>query len=82
MPEMSGHELAYEIRLIRPESPVLIFSGAEIPGEIRELVDAVVPKSDGHRRLLPILNQLWSLSRHRKSDQNLLRSGPILAKPH
>lgn len=60
MPEMSGHELACEIRRLRPATPVIMFSGGEIPDETRRLVDAVVPKSQGHRELLPTVTRLFA----------------------
>ncbi|MBZ5652842.1 MAG: response regulator [Acidobacteriia bacterium] len=59
MPEMNGHQLALEIRRIRPETPVIIFSGAEIPEETHRLVDAVVQKSEAIRELLPTVERLW-----------------------
>jgi len=59
MPEMNGHELASEIRRIRPETPVVIFSGEEmIPEETRELVDAVVLKDDAIAELLPTITRV------------------------
>jgi CheY-like chemotaxis protein len=59
MPEMSGHQLASEIRRIRPDTPVVIFTGEEIiPEETRELVDAVVPKDDAIRQLLSTVTRL------------------------
>jgi len=63
MPEMNGHQLAYEIRRIRPETPVVIFSGEEmIPEETRQLVDAVVPKDEAIRELLPTVIRLCNRS--------------------
>lgn len=59
MPEMNGHQLASEIRRIRPETPVVMFSGEEmIPEETRNLVDAVVLKDEGIRELLPTVTRL------------------------
>jgi len=58
MPEMNGHQLAFAIRRIRPDTPVVMFSGSEIPEETRKLVDAVVPKTDAPRELLPTLTRL------------------------
>ena len=58
MPEMNGHELAYEIRRLRPETPVVMVSGSEIPDETRRLVDAVVPKDDVNRELVPTVARL------------------------
>lgn len=58
MPEMNGHQLASEIRRLRPDTPVVMFSGSEIPEETRRLVDAVVPKTDARSELLPTLTRL------------------------
>jgi CheY-like chemotaxis protein len=58
MPEMSGHELAYEIRQVSPGTPVVMISGSEIPEETRQLVDAVVPKAEANRELLPTVTRL------------------------
>ena len=58
MPEMNGHDLASEIRRIRPDTPVVMVSGSEIPEETRRLVDAVVPKDEASRELLPTVARL------------------------
>jgi CheY-like chemotaxis protein len=58
MPEMNGHELACEIRRLRPNTPVVMVSGSEIPEETRRLVDAVVPKDAVKRELLPTVTRL------------------------
>jgi|ERR1035437_2493878 CheY-like chemotaxis protein len=58
MPEMNGHELACEIRRLRPNTPVVMVSGSEIPEETRRLVDAVVPKDEVKRELLPTVTRL------------------------
>ena len=58
MPEMNGHDLASEIRRVRPETPVVMVSGSEIPEETRRLVDAVVPKDEAGRELLPTVARL------------------------
>jgi len=58
MPEMNGHELAHEIRRLRPDTRVVMVSGSEIPEETRCLVDAVVPKEEANRQLLPTVARL------------------------
>ncbi len=60
MAEMSGHQLALEIRHCRPEAKVIIFSSSEIPEETHHLVDAVVPKTEAIRELLPTVTRLCS----------------------
>lgn len=62
MPEMNGHQLASELRRLRPGTPVLMLSGSEIPEETRQLVDAVVPKSDAPSELLPTVTRLCEQS--------------------
>lgn len=58
MPEMNGHQLAYEIRRFRPNTPVIMLSGSEIPAETRQLVDAVVPKIEATGKLLTTVIRL------------------------
>jgi CheY-like chemotaxis protein len=58
MPEMNGHELALEIKRIRPKSSVVVFSGSEIPEDTYKLVDAVVPKTEAIRELLSTVTRL------------------------
>jgi len=55
---MNGHQLAFEMRHIRPETPVVMFSGSEIPEETRKLVDAVVPKIEAVEELLPTVTRI------------------------
>jgi len=62
MPEMNGHQLASQIRRLRPDTPVVMFSGSDIPEETRRLVDAVVPKSDAISELLPTVTRLCDQS--------------------
>jgi two-component system response regulator PfeR len=58
-PEINGHELAAEIKRRRPETLVVMFSGSEIPEETRQLVDAVVPKTEALAQLAPRVSQLF-----------------------
>ncbi|MBZ5720443.1 MAG: response regulator [Acidobacteriia bacterium] len=58
MPEMNGHQVALEIRRVRPETLVVMVSGSEIPEETRQLVDAVIPKTGAFGDLLPIVTRL------------------------
>ncbi len=62
MPEMNGHQLASEIRRLRPDTPVVMFSGSDIPEETRQLVDAVVPKTESPSELLPTVSRLCEQS--------------------
>jgi len=59
MLEMNGHEVATEIRRIRPQVPIVMVSGEDqIPEDAVKRVDAVVPKEDVHIRLLPVLTRV------------------------
>jgi len=60
MPEMSGHQVALELRRIKPEIPIVLLSGSEIPEETHKLVDAVVPKTVAITELLPTVTRLCS----------------------
>jgi CheY-like chemotaxis protein len=58
MPEMNGHQVALEIRRLRPDTVVVMVSGSEIPDETYRLVDAVVPKNEAITKLLPTVTRL------------------------
>jgi DNA-binding response OmpR family regulator len=59
LPDMTGGEVARELRHIRPDTPILLFSGAcDIsPSDVTH-VDVIVPKSDGVDALLANLQRL------------------------
>lgn len=61
MPDMNGHQVALALRRLRPETPVVMFSGSEIPDETYKIVDAVVPKTGSIRELLPAVARLFEL---------------------
>jgi CheY-like chemotaxis protein len=58
MPEMNGHQVALEIKRLRPETLVVMVSGSDIPEETRQLVDAVIPKTEAIGELLPMVAEL------------------------
>lgn len=59
MPEMNGHEVAAEIKRLRPQVPiVMVSSDEEIPEDVFKVVDAFVSKDEASRRLLPVINQI------------------------
>jgi CheY-like chemotaxis protein len=60
MPEMNGHEVAFEIKRIRPELMVILLSGSEVPTQALALVDAFVPKLEASQQLLPMIAELCS----------------------
>ena len=61
MPDMNGHEVALALRRLTPGTPVVMFSGSEIPDETYKLVDAVKPKSGSIRELLPTVARLCDI---------------------
>ena len=60
MPGMNGHEVASEIKRIRPELIIILLSGSDIPTQALALVDAFVPKLEASRQLLPMIAELCS----------------------
>jgi CheY-like chemotaxis protein len=60
MPGMNGHEVASEIRLVRPSLAIILHSGSEVPTQALALVDAFVPKVDSSQQLLPVIADLCS----------------------
>lgn len=60
MPAMNGDEVAFEIRQIRPQLPIILLSGSDVPTHVLPLFDAFVPKLEASRELLPILGDLCS----------------------
>jgi CheY-like chemotaxis protein len=58
MPEMNGHEVASEIKRIRPELTVILLSGSDVPTHALAIVDAYLPKFEAHRQLLPMIAEL------------------------
>ena len=60
MPEINGHEVAFEIKRVRPELMVILLSGTEVPMQALALVDAFVPKLEASQQLLPMIAELCS----------------------
>jgi DNA-binding response OmpR family regulator len=58
MPEMNGHEVATEIKRLRPQVPiVMVSSDDEIPEHVLKVVDAFVHKNEAPHRLLPVITR-------------------------
>jgi DNA-binding response OmpR family regulator len=63
LPDMTGGEVAREVKRIRPDIPVLVFSGAcDIPPSDVSCADAIVSKSEGMNVLLARLKKLMHRS--------------------
>jgi len=61
MPDMNGHEVATEIKLRRPQVPiVMVSSDDEIAEYVLKIVDAFVPKNEVSSRLLPEITRICS----------------------
>lgn len=62
MPEMNGHEVAIEMRRLRPQAPIIMLSGAaDIPERALKSVDAFVAKDRLASQLLPTIAQLHGI---------------------
>lgn len=59
MPEMNGHEVATEIKRLRPQVPiVMVSSDDQIPEHTLTVVDAFVSKNEASSRLLPVIARI------------------------
>jgi CheY-like chemotaxis protein len=54
MPGLDGHQVASEIRRARPDIPVIMFSGSDVPAAVLDVVSAFVPKLSVDR-FLPVV---------------------------
>lgn len=58
MPEMNGHEVAIEIKRLKPQAPIIMLSAAvDIPEQALKLVDAFIAKDSLASQLLPTIAQ-------------------------
>lgn len=57
---MNGHEVAAEIKLVKPGLVVILLSGSEVPTQALAQVDAFVPKLEASHQLLPMIAELCS----------------------
>jgi DNA-binding NtrC family response regulator len=59
MPDMNGHEVATEIKRVKPQLPIVMVSSEDdIPEHVLQVVDAFVPKNEAHSRLLPVITRM------------------------
>lgn len=62
MPEMNGHEVATQMRRLRPLAPIILLTGAvEVPKQTLNLVDALISKDRLASQLLPIIAKLHGM---------------------
>jgi CheY-like chemotaxis protein len=69
MPGMNGHEVAFEIKRVRPDLKVILLSGSEVPTQALALVDAFVPKLEANQQLLPTIAELCSQPHERATRE-------------
>jgi hypothetical protein len=62
---MNGHEVATEIKLVKPELVIILLSGSDVPTQALALVDAFVPKMEASQRLLPRIADLAAAVKRR-----------------
>ncbi|MGD0510086.1 MAG: response regulator [Terriglobales bacterium] len=59
MPDMNGHELATEIKRLRPQVPIVMVSSDDgIAEQVLKVVDAFVSKNEAPSRLVPVINRI------------------------
>jgi DNA-binding NtrC family response regulator len=67
--EMSGHEVALEIKLVRPEVKIILIADHEVPTQTLAVVDAFAPRVEESRQLLRMISEICSRgsdTRHRQ----------------
>jgi two-component system response regulator ArlR len=73
MPGMNGCDVACEIKRVRPERPVILLSGSDVPTYALALVDAFILKPEASRELLPTIAALCSGIRYPQQKQERLQ---------
>jgi CheY-like chemotaxis protein len=59
MPEMNGHEVAIEMRRLKPKAPIIMLSASrDVPEQVLKVVDAFIPKDRLASQLLPAIAEL------------------------
>jgi CheY-like chemotaxis protein len=59
MPGMNGHEVAVEMKRLRPQAPIIMLSGeADVPEQALKLVDAFIAQDRLASQLLSTIAQL------------------------
>jgi CheY-like chemotaxis protein len=61
MPGMDGTEVAQAMKRIKPDVPVILFSGRVLPKHAVELVDAVIFKGEPPQNVLKRLDELLNV---------------------
>ena len=72
MPGMNGGEVALEMKRLRPDIPIILFSGSpDIPSSTLTHVDALVAKGEGLRPLLSVLARLLQIPGKKRSGSDI-----------
>jgi len=59
MPEMNSHEVATEIKRLKPQIPIVMISSDDaIPEPALDVVDTFVSKNEAPQRLLPVITRI------------------------
>lgn len=59
MPEMNGHEVAIEIKRLKPQIPIVLFSSDDAIAEpALNVVDAFVSENEAPHCLLPVITRI------------------------
>jgi len=75
MPRINGHEVAFEIKRLKPELMVILLFDSDVPMHPLALVDAYVPKVRASRHLVRMIAELCSRSRDGLRNQGGFQQG-------
>jgi len=73
--ERSGHGVAFEIKLVRPELKVVLVADSEVPTQALALVDGCATQAGGSRHLLRMIAEVCSRSQDPKKKTVDSKSG-------
>jgi two-component system alkaline phosphatase synthesis response regulator PhoP len=77
MPDMNGGEVALEMKRLRPDVPIILFSGSlDIPSSTLMRVNAFVAKGEGLRPLLAVLARLLQVPEKKQPAVRRFRRFP------
>jgi CheY-like chemotaxis protein len=69
MTTMDGYDFALEIKRILPHMIIVMISGSDVPFYTLALVDALIPKVEIARELMPMITGLCCLSQSKREQQ-------------
>jgi DNA-binding NtrC family response regulator len=67
--EMCGHQVALEVKLVRPKVGIVLIADGEVPTQALEVVDAFAPRVEESRTLLRMIAEICSRGRDEKHRQ-------------